>query len=146
VEDSDHDGMGFWYSSQVEGETSAQFRVRLVGGSYVEIFPADFGHYHRYNFSVGFSVGLEEEDLSHEIAIFPNPTNGQCTIEVSGAVDGEADLFIYDLMGRPVHSEKMICTSNFAEAHPNLSHILPGQYIVKIVSKGSVYTKELMKQ
>lgn len=146
VEDSDHDGMGFWYSSQVEGETSGQFRVRLVGGSYVEIFPGDFGHYHRYNFSVGFTLGVDEKELDHEIAIFPNPTNGICTIEVSGYVKGKADLFIYDLMGRQVHTEKMIATDTFAEAHPDLSSLQPGQYIVKIVSNESVYTKELIKQ
>jgi hypothetical protein len=146
VEDTDQDGMGFWYSSQVEGETAGQFRVRMVGGSYVEIFPGDFGHYHRYNFSVGFTLGTDEKELDHEIAVFPNPTNGLCTIEVSGYVKGKADLYIYDLMGRIVHSENMNATDTFAEAHPDLSHLKAGQYIIKIVSNESVYTKELIKQ
>jgi hypothetical protein len=146
LEDSDHDGTGFWYSSQVEGETSGQFRVRLVGGSYVEIFPGDFGHYHRYDFSVGFGVGLDETELDHEIVVFPNPTSGQVTIELSGYVNGSADLQIYDLMGRNVYNEKMFATDNFAESHPDLSFLPNGQYIIKITSQDSVYTQEFIKQ
>lgn len=146
LEDSDHDGTGFWYSSQVEGETSGQFRVRLVGGSYVEIFPGDFGHYHRYDFSVGFGVGLDETELDHEIVVFPNPTSGQVTIELSGYVNGSADLQIYDLMGRNVFNEKMLATDNFAESHPDLSFLPNGQYIIKITSQDSVYTQEFIKQ
>jgi hypothetical protein len=145
LEDTDHDGLSFWYSSQVEGETSGQFRLRLVGGSYIEVFNGDFGHYNRYDFSVGFTLGEDEIELDHEVMVFPNPTNGQCTIEVSGFVNDQADLIIFDLMGRPVHTEKMIATSNFAEAHPNLTHLPSGQYIVKIVTNEHVYTKEFMK-
>lgn len=146
LEDSDHDGIAFWAANQYEGETSGQFRLRLVGGSYIEFFPGDFGHYHRYNFTVGFTLGTSETELTHEVGIFPNPTNGECTIEVSGFVNGQADLYIYDLMGRPVHQEKMNATTNFADAHPDLSHLPKGQYIVKIVSNSSVYTKELVIQ
>lgn len=145
IEDTDSDGIGFWYSSQVEGETTGTFRLRKVGGSYIEFFPSDWGNYHRYNFSVGFGLGVKEEELAHEIAIFPNPTNGIAMIEVSGYVGNEANLIIYDMMGRPVHSEVMNATGTFAEAQVNLSHVPSGNYIVKIITKDQVYTKELIK-
>jgi len=145
LEDTDHDGIAFWASNQFEGETSGQMKVRLVGGSYIEVFNGDFGHFARWDFSVGFALGQDELELSHEIAVFPNPTTGQTTIEVSGNVLGKADLVIYDLMGRPLHSESMIATMNFAEAHPDLSVLRSGRYIVKIVTNDQVYTKEFMK-
>jgi hypothetical protein len=146
IEDTDSDGLGFWYSSQTEGETSGQMRLRLVGGSYMEFFPVDFGAYHRYDFSVGFTLDVDEKVLDHEVMIFPNPTTGQCTIEVSGFVDNHADLMIYDLMGRQVHSENMNATGTFADAHLDLSHLPKGQYIVKIVTNEQVYTKNMIKQ
>ena len=146
LEDSDSDGIGFWYSSQVEGETSGQFRMRRVGGSYIEFFPNDFGNYHRFNFSVGFGLGTDELELAHEVRVFPNPTNGLCMIELDGAVNNEASLVIYDLMGRPIHSEKMNATATFADAYVDLSHLPTGKYIVKIVTKDQVYTKDLIKQ
>jgi hypothetical protein len=146
IEDTDHDGLSFWYSAQVEGETNGQMRLRYVGGSYIELFPGDFGHYHRYDFSVGFGVGLNENKLDHEIAVFPNPTSGETTIEISGFVDNEATLEIYDMMGRKWLTEEMTASQHFAESHVNLAGVPSGAYIARIVTKNQVYTKQFIKQ
>lgn len=146
VEDSDDDGLGFWYSSQVEGETTGQMRLRQVGGSYIEFFPPDFGSYHRYDFSVGFTLGVKEEELAHEIAIFPNPTSGITTIEVSGSVYNDASIELYDLSGRKLLTEKMNATEFFAESFIDLSNMQAGTYIVRITTNQRVYAKELVKQ
>lgn len=146
VEDSDNDGLAFWYSSQVEGETSGNMKIRKVGGSYIEFFPSDFGSYHRYDFSVGFTLGLNEMELAHTISIFPNPSNGMTTIEVEGAVNNDASLEIYDVMGRKVWAEKMNATSSFAESFVDVSDFNSGMYVVKITTNQRVYTKELLKQ
>lgn len=146
VEDSDDDGLGFWYSSQVEGETTGQMRLRQVGGSYIEFFPPDFGSYHRYDFSVGFTLGVKEEELAHEIAVFPNPTSGITTIEVSGSVYNDASIELYDLSGRKLLTEKMNATEFFAESFIDLSNMQAGTYIVRITTNQRVYTKELVKQ
>jgi hypothetical protein len=130
----------------VEGETNGQMRLRYVGGSYIEMFPGDFGRYHRYDFSVGFTVGLEENKLDHEIAIFPNPATNQATIEISGSVNNDAQLVMYDIMGREVLSEKMNASDYFAESYIDLSTLNKGTYIVKIITNQRVYTKELVKQ
>ncbi len=145
IEDSDFDGIGFWYSSQVEGETTGQFRIRKVGGTTVENFPADFGRYHRYNFSVGFTLGQHELSLNEKVDIYPNPTGGECMIEASGRVNGKAELMVYDVMGRMVHSETMNATANFAEANPNFSNLKNGRYIVRVVTNEHVFTKEFIK-
>lgn len=146
IEDTDNDGLSFWYSSQVEGETTGQMRLRYVGGSYIEMFPGDFGSYHRFDFSVGFTVGIDENKLDHEIAIFPNPARDEAIIEISGFVNNDAQLAIYDIMGRPVYSEKMNASAYFAESHVDLSALNKGTYIVKIITNQRVYTKELVKQ
>jgi hypothetical protein len=146
IEDTDDDGLSFWYSAQVEGETAGTMRLRKVGGTYIEFFPGDFGSYHRYDFSVGFELGIDETDLEHKIAIFPNPTNGMTTIEVNGAVNKQASIEIYDLMGRKIYSEEMNASQYFAESFIDLSAVNSGTYIVKIITNQRVYTKELIKQ
>ena len=146
IEDTDHDGLSFWYSAQVEGETNGQMRLRYVGGSYIELFPGDFGHYHRYDFSVGFGVGLNENNLDHEIVVFPNPTSGVTTIEISGFVNNEATLEIYDMIGRKWYTEDMNASQHFAESHVNLSGAPSGAYIARIITKNQVYTKQFIKQ
>jgi hypothetical protein len=146
IEDTDSDGLSFWYSSQVEGETAGTMRLRQVGGTYIEFFPGDFGNYHRYDFSVGFTVDLPENELNHEIAIFPNPSNGMTTFEVSGDVNNDATVEIIDLTGRMIYSERMNATGNFAEAFIDVSNFKSGSYLVKINTNQRVYTKTLVKQ
>ncbi|MFT5779355.1 MAG: hypothetical protein ACI837_002313 [Crocinitomicaceae bacterium] len=146
IEDSDNDGLSFWYSAQVEGETTGTFRVKSVGGPYIEFFPGDFGNFHRYNFSVGFTVNTGEEDLDHEIFIFPNPNNGVFDIELSGYIGNEAELKIYDLMGRIIHQEEMEAQTNFASSKVELLNVPAGHYLVKIVTANGVYTEEFVKQ
>lgn len=146
IEDSDDDGLSFWYSAQVEGETAGTMRLRKVGGTYIEFFPGDFGSYHRYDFSVGFELGIDEVNLEHKIAIFPNPTNGMTTIEVNGAVNEQASIEIYDLMGRKIHLEEMNASQYFAESFIDFSTFTFGTYFVKIITNQRVYTKELIKQ
>jgi hypothetical protein len=145
VEDSDHDGLSFWYSAQVEGETTGSFRLRKVGGSYFEVFPGDFGHYHRYDFSVGFTVDLDENKLKHEISVFPNPSSGFTTIEVDGFVNNDAQLEIIDLAGRSMMKEKMNASAYFAESFVDISSFKAGTYLIRITTGNSVYTKTLVK-
>lgn len=145
IEDSDDDGTGFWYSSQAEGETTGIFRLRKVGGSVFETFPTDFGGYHRFDFSVGFAVEIDEAKLDHEILIFPNPNNGIFQIELSGTVKDKASLEVVDLMGRSIHKQDMKANQYFAESQINLEEIPSGHYIVKIITNDRVYVKEFVK-
>jgi len=145
VEDTDSDGIGFWYSSQVEGETSGFFRVRKVGGSYVDQFPTDWGNYHRMDFSVGFALGEEENELTHTIEAYPNPTNNSVMIEVNGVVGSEARIVMYDMMGRVLYESDMNATQNFAEALIDMSAFTTGSYVVRVVTKEQVYTKIVIK-
>jgi hypothetical protein len=89
---------------------------------------------------------LNENKLDHEIAVFPNPTSGETTIEISGFVDNEATLEIYDMMGRKWLTEEMTASQHFAESHVNLGGVPSGAYIARIVTKNQVYTKQFIKQ
>lgn len=144
LEDNDNDGIGFWYSSQVEGESTGTFRVRLVGGGYIEYFPADFGNFHRYNFTVGYEVGLNEKYLDHEILVYPNPTDGILNVELSGFVSNEARLEVFDLMGRTVYNGTMNASKTYASSSIDLAGVPAGHYIVKVTTGSSVYTKEFV--
>jgi hypothetical protein len=146
LEDSDDDGIGFWYSNQVEGETYGQFRVRKVGGAYLETFPTDFGRYHRYDLTVGFDMGTNNQLLDHTIEVFPNPTEGAMRVELSGAVAGNAELVIVDIMGRKIYSESMEASNDFAFSDLQLEGLESGTYIIRVTTQSRVYTKEFIKQ
>jgi hypothetical protein len=90
-------------------------------------------------------MDVPENQLKHEIAVFPNPSNGITTIEVSGAVNNDARLEIVDLTGRFVYGEKMNATVNFAESFIDVSDYKTGTYLIRITTGDSVYTKTLVK-
>lgn len=146
IEDSDSDGLGYWYSSQVEGETNGAFRLKVVGGPIIETFPRDFGNYHRYDFSVGFTLGEEEKVYEESLGVYPNPNAGQFDVELSGKVNNDATLTIMDMTGRVMHVSPMQAGANFASAHVDMTHVLPGMYIVKVTTGDRVYTTEFIKQ
>ena len=147
LEDSDNDGISFWYSASQQGETAGTFRIKLVGGFMVETFEPDFGNYIQYNFTVGFDLGIDDVgELDEELNIYPNPNNGVFDIEMSGNIDFDAQLQIYDIMGRKILNQKMNAGLDYAEAKVELTSIPAGHYIVKVITKNGVYTKEFVKQ
>ena len=143
--DRDDDGLSFWYSSQVEGETAGAFRLRKVGGSYIEIFPGDFGSHHRFDFSVGFELGLDETAVLNEIKVFPNPVLNELTIEIEGKIDGSAHIEIQDLSGRILVSDAMNATNSFAEYITDVSDFRKGSYVVKIFTDNGTSTSKFVK-
>ena len=147
LEDSDSDGISFWYSAQQQGETAGSFSVKLVGGPIIENFEKDFGNYNQYNFTVGFNADVDELiDLDESLTVYPNPNNGTFSIELIGNVDHKADLEIYDIMGRQVHTEKMQASGTSASSTLNLPYVPAGHYIIKVVTPNGVYTEEFIKQ
>ena len=143
--DTDDDGLSFWYSAQVEGETAGAFRLRKVGGSYIEIFPGDFGSHHRYDFSVGFSLGIDEAILSNEISVYPNPVINELTIEIEGKIDGAARIEITDLSGRILINDQMNATGTFAEYITQVSDFKKGTYVIKVYTTNGVSTSKFVK-
>jgi hypothetical protein len=146
IEDTDHDGLAFWYSAQVEGETSGQMRLRKVGGSYIEFFPGDFGHYHRYDFTVGFTLDVPEYTQVSEISVYPNPGAGLTTIELSGQINGRARLQLLDLTGRTLHQEDMKATADFAESFLDMSKYPSGTYLIQIETQSGTYAQKYIRQ
>lgn len=146
IEDTDHDGLAFWYSAQVEGETSGQMRLRQVGGSYIEFFPGDFGHYHRYDFTVGFTLDIPEHDMASEISIYPNPGAGLTTVELSGPINGSATLKLLDLTGRILYHEDMQATTHFAESFIDMRSYPSGTYLFQIETGNGTYSQKYIRQ
>ncbi|MCE3296922.1 MAG: hypothetical protein K0R65_2636 [Crocinitomicaceae bacterium] len=147
LEDSDHDGISFWYSQQVEGESSGSFMVRRVGGPTLETFPGDFGHYHRYNFSIGMdNLSTEELIENSGISIFPNPTTGEFYIDLGGKNIQTAELEITDVSGRTILQREMKATPSMAETTVDLKQAPAGLYFVKVKTEGRVYTEQIIKK
>ncbi len=71
------------------------------------------------------------EEPTAATSVYPNPTDGELTVEFNTEEDGYAQLTIFDLLGRQVYDRTVILLhgNNKITIHPNLS---PGVYIMHI--------------
>ena len=67
-------------------------------------------------------------------------------VELSGNIGGEAQLEVFDLMGRKIKSQTMSTDLNFATTLVELSDTPAGHYTIRIVTHERVYTEEFIKQ
>lgn len=146
IEDSDDDGLSFWYSAQTEGETNGAFRIREVGGSIVEIFPGDFGSYHRYDFTVGYTLELPESELADEFLVSPNPSSDKIRVEYVGNVGAKAAIQILDLNGRVLMTEWPSNVGNTYGMDFTINQLNSGMYFVKITGELGSRTTQFIKQ
>jgi len=146
LEDSDNDGISFWYSSQTQGETAGSFRLKLVGGPMVEIFEQDFGNYHQYNFTVGVDLNVGEiEGVETTLEVYPNPSTHMMNVELLGNIGNNATMIVRDLMGREVMNSKMNVQQAVANAIVDVSGLNSGHYFVTVTTDSGVYTTEFVK-
>ena len=146
ITDTDHDGLGFWYSAQVEGETSGFLRLRKVGGSTLYVFPNDFGHYAKYSFSVGYAVGVDEQVSPHLFSIYPNPTNGMFTLTLDNFTGDQIDLEIYNELGEIVYYENIQDNNpeGYLVKQISLEGVKSGIYFVRVVSDNVIHTEKII--
>lgn len=147
LEDSDNDGISFWYSQQYEGETAGTFRIKKVGGVIVEYFEQDFGNYNQYNFTVGFDLGVEDlGEVEEELIIYPNPNQGIFNVSISGNIKNQASLSIVNLLGKELFRCEMDANNNYAEKTIDLSHLPGGHYLVHISTPDGTRVEGFVKQ
>jgi hypothetical protein len=104
LSDDNQDGLDWWVyrqSGQAD-RANGSFRVlRQSGGVYA--LASDFGKEFRMNFVVG-QMDVQEAplDFTEDFEIFPNPTSGKVNILVPMLDDGDANIEVFDLLGRRV--------------------------------------------
>jgi endoglucanase len=86
------------------------------------------------------SEGIEKPASSSEIQVYPNPTNGNFTIQIPEADENEkVDISIFDLQGRLVYENSVNSQDRIS-----INTVLgKGIYLLKINCRKSVYTHKL---
>lgn len=132
-------------ASATTGTTKMRVRISYQpdDGAIVPCGDSQWGEVEDYviNIQGGSSgVGLEETILN-ELIIFPNPTTGDMTIDLSD-LTSRVNIEVYDLTGKLLISEDV----NGGMAHTvNLTNYNAGIYQVKIVNNGRRVVRRITK-
>lgn len=91
------------------------------------------------------NVGIEEESIS-EMALYPNPTSGLITIDLSSKTNQSVRISVVDLTGREVDTRFESIQSGENKLLIDYSSLLSGMYLLSLHSeKGSVSTRLIIQ-
>ena len=121
-------------------------RLRKVGGSIFKTFDTDFGHYTKYNFTVGYGLGVETEASNFNFDIFPNPTDGQFTLNLDNFVGDEIKIEIHNSLGQLIKTEYKSNENieGFYKLEIDLSNVEKGIYFVNVMSNNQTESRTVI--
>lgn len=90
----------------------------------------------------GCVSGINDLDLSKQINMFPNPSNGKVAITVEGNVSSELTVTVYNILGETVVNP-VTYKAGTTNMQFDLSSSANGVYLVKIQSKNESTVKHL---
>lgn len=137
--DSENDGLSYWaWPNQGTGFC----RLKENGGGYLETFEAEFGGQITHGFSVGVLASISEVENERIIEVYPNPNQGQFTLEMAG-LKGEYQLAVVNSLGQTVYS-KAVDVDNFFETNINVGSVNDGLYYLRIVGQDLNETRRVV--
>ncbi|MGB0977744.1 MAG: peptide-N-glycosidase F-related protein [Croceimicrobium sp.] len=143
IGDRDKDGLSFFANS----DGSGRILMRNVGGNFFnETYNPNFGTELRQYFTVGYSIGLEDEiALSSMWSIYPNPSKGQIKLDWGGPDSEEIKLRLSDTQGR-ILWQKELNSAASAVSELQMPEGLNGLYFMELSTGTQIDQKAIMLQ
>ena len=124
----------------VTASTAAGFNAGVVCGPISADNP--YGEAEDYTINIVAVLGTQSFS-QNSIAMYPNPTNSQVTIDF-GKQMSLVSVGVYSLSGQQVISENV--NSNTTNHTLNVARLATGVYMVKVITDSGTFTQRLMKK
>ncbi len=146
INDSYGDGLNG--ASEPQCDINGNYFMRDGSGATVFQMTApdgNFGHQARHEFCIGDAtptLSLEDIDPLSNVKLYPNPTNGQFTIELP-ITNEEVTIQIMDVTGRTVTNPKSYNTSPAGQIVMDISTFKKGIYLVVLQTPTKKVTQRI---
>jgi hypothetical protein len=88
----------------------------------------------------------DAEVAEPDVQAFPNPFNGELTLELDNFGNRPATIEVYDMLGKLIYTEKASAPQNSYETILNFSNLPPAAYTVRVSTTDFVINKQVVKQ
>jgi len=84
-------------------------------------------------------VGIDVNNFASSVKIYPNPSNGQFSVEVETENNLTAEVVVYDLTGRIILSQQNVLHSGVNAISMNVEGVASGTYVLQMKSGDKQY-------
>lgn len=143
LNDVGEDGLSWWANSG-QGSGSLAFRKSNINGVW-KTFNSDFGSQIFQQFTVGYYTNVDDlNNISKdELNVYPNPTDGRCSVNFQLAQYSDVTIQVIDLNGKLIQQNNFPNTNGDVVEY-DLSELAAGIYFVTMKTKDTVVTKKLV--
>ncbi|MDQ3109553.1 MAG: T9SS type A sorting domain-containing protein [Bacteroidota bacterium] len=140
--DANKDGLAWWANNAGTG----YMRIKNANtGIIIKTFNPDFGTEIYQEFTVGYSIGIEESKIESALFAYPNPTEGIVTIDFQSE-DESVEILVLDYTGRIISDQQIQTERTMKSVNIDLSGNAAGIYFVQMRSSEGVRTVRVIKQ
>lgn len=90
------------------------------------------------------STGMSEHQLAEYVSVFPNPSNGDFTMNVNIPNITSADMIIYNALGEAVLEKKIAIPSGGNNVDVDMNNQPEGMYLIKMKTTEGTITKKIV--
>ena len=152
IEDSGDDGLSYWYWDATgvnAGTGAAQFK-RIINDNLqltVKNFETEFGRSVFFDFILPLANSNENITKAQRLSIYPNPASSLLNLELQGYEAQELQVQVFNLAGQLMLSQTIDHQgAEFMNANIDINNLASGAYVLKVLGKEQVWTRELIKQ
>ena len=80
-----------------------------------------------------------------DVQAYPNPFDGELTLELENFDNRPARIDVYDMLGKLIYTDKVASPQNYYETVLNLSNLPPAAYTVRVSTTDFVINKNVVK-
>ncbi len=94
-------------------------------------------------FQIEEDLSIDESTLDNSLSIYPNPTNGEFTVEFNSGSGEDINIGVYDIRGRAIYTKTYNSVSRFEDVI-RLNEVQSGVYLLNISDGPKKVTKKIV--
>ncbi|MBT4408896.1 MAG: M6 family metalloprotease domain-containing protein [Bacteroidetes bacterium] len=135
-----------WKSVSIDLPSELYFNGAQLGFQYSENEDLSYGTGFDNLVVHGIRTGIEISEQTNEIEVFPNPSNGNFTLRMTGEPGESYTLRILTLDGRELMQKEIIPSGSSHVEALDLSDFADGIFLLVVDNKNQVTTRKLVKK
>ena len=100
-----------------------------------------------YTLSQGAELGVEVEHVvadGEELIVYPNPAQGECTVEIIRRQAETVAVELYDVSGRCAMSAERPVAGEIAKVPIETDELAPGVYLMRVRRNGEIFERQII--